>query len=50
LIENFSVREFEDYVSKLMEKTKVPGIAVGIGVDGNMEYFKGFGLSDVEKN
>lgn len=50
MIKDFSVREFEDYVSKLMEKTKVPGIAVGISVDGNMEYFKGFGVSDIEKN
>ncbi|MBP8614180.1 MAG: beta-lactamase family protein [Firmicutes bacterium] len=50
MIEDFKVSEFEDYVCKLMEKTRAPGVAVGISVDGSMEYFKGFGLSDVEKN
>lgn len=49
-MKNFNANQFEDYVSDLIEKTKVPGIAVGISVEGKLEYFKGFGLSDIEKN
>ena len=42
--------EFENYVAGLIEKTGVPGIGVGISVEGNLRYFKGFGLCDIEKN
>lgn len=40
---------FEEYVTGLMEKTKVPGIAVGIAVNGQTEYYHGFGQADLEK-
>lgn len=49
VLKNFNPNEFEDYVSELKEKTGVPGIGVGISIGDNLEYFKGFGVSDVEK-
>lgn len=45
----FDVKGFESYVSDLMAKTGVPGLGVGICKDGEMVYFKGFGLADMEK-
>lgn len=50
MINGFKATEFENYVEALIEKTGVPGIGVGISVGGHLEYFKGFGLSDIEKN
>ncbi len=49
-ISRFDAGQFEDYVEELMEKTKVPGVGVGISVEGHLEYFKGFGVSDIERN
>lgn len=33
-----------------MEKTKAPGVGVAISIGGDIAYFKGFGVADVEKN
>ncbi len=46
----FNVDQFENYVNRLIGKTGVPGLGVGLSIDGSLEYFKGFGLADVEKN
>lgn len=45
----FDDSAFQDYVEALIEKTKVPGVAVGIAIDGDIEYFHGFGMADLEK-
>ena len=46
----FQSTAFEEYVAELMEKTRAPGVAVGIAVKGQTAYFRGFGMADVEKN
>lgn len=45
----FQKSSFEEYVAGLVEKTKVPGVGVGIALNGQMAYFHGFGQADLEK-
>jgi CubicO group peptidase (beta-lactamase class C family) len=39
---------FETYVEKVMKKSNLPGVAVGLAKDGQVFYEKGFGYRDVE--
>lgn len=39
---------FEAYVEKVMRKSHLPGVAVGLAKDGQVFYEKGFGYRDVE--
>lgn len=40
---------FEPLIEKALEDYQVPGIAIGIVVDGHVVYAKGFGYRDMEK-
>jgi CubicO group peptidase (beta-lactamase class C family) len=40
---------FDEIAKRAMEDYEVPGLAIGIVVDGHLVYAKGFGYRDVEK-
>lgn len=40
------IQSFEEYAQKLVSDAKVKGTAVGLAEQGELIYFKGFGLSD----
>ena len=39
---------FEKYVTDLMEKEKIPGVAIAISQNGQVIYERGFGVIDIE--
>ncbi len=41
------ITAFEEYVTRLMEEHKIPGLAVGIAHDNEVLYRKGFGVKDL---
>ena len=43
--------EIDKLISSTLEtyKSKIPGLAVGIFKDGELEFFKGYGYADIEK-
>lgn len=47
--ENLSMRQFEEYAQKVIDKHAIPGVAVGLNQDGNRIYEKGFGYRNVAK-
>lgn len=42
--------QLHEIIVKLMQKFKVPGLAISISKNGNTVYEKGFGARDLEKN
>ena len=40
------VESFEEYAQKLLSQAKITGAAVGLAKQGQMDYFRGFGLAD----
>lgn len=39
---------FENYVTELMEKEKMPGVAIALSQNGKVIYERGFGVKDLE--
>ena len=48
LIEN-KLAQVDDLVSKALEKFRIPGVAIGIVIDGKVVLTKGYGLRDQSK-
>jgi CubicO group peptidase (beta-lactamase class C family) len=44
------LKEFETYLTKMMEKHKIPGISIAIAYKEDILYSKGFGYRDKENN
>src|SRR3990172_7726714 len=42
------MKDFDPIIEKALEDFQVPGLAIGIVVDGKVIYSKGFGYRDVE--
>ncbi|UCG26944.1 MAG: serine hydrolase [Bacteroidales bacterium] len=43
------IRQFEEFVMKMMELDRIPGLAAGFYID-DFEWTKGFGYADLEQN
>lgn len=44
-----AIREFEEIVERGLQEFRVPGLAIGVVVDGKVILAKGYGLRDIEK-
>ncbi|WP_232699952.1 serine hydrolase domain-containing protein [Brevibacillus daliensis] len=40
---------YEEYVAKVIEDSKVPGVAVGLAKDGELAYGQGFGYRNIDE-
>jgi len=45
-----NMNEFEPYANQIIDKYSIPGTSIGISKNGQIDYYKGFGHRNIEKN